>query len=103
MKIGQQPDIPPAAVPPIQPAAARAGQPAVPATRNERKAPDVDVTVSDLARKLEQTRGDAPEVDLDKVNAVRLAIEQKTYQVSPEAIADKLLANAREMLNRSAS
>ena len=34
---------------------------------------------------------------------MRQAIEQNTFIVNPEAIADKLLANAREMLNRSAS
>lgn len=36
-----------------------------------------------------------------KVEAVRSAIEQGTYVVNPEVIADKLLANAQEMLNRT--
>lgn len=60
------------------------------------------MTVSELARTMEQS-ADAPELDMDKVNAVRQAIEQKTYVVNAGAIADKLLANAREMLNRTRS
>ena len=105
MKIGQQPDIAPAAVQATQPASAKASGQGVPAAvKNDRKSPGVGVTVSNLARTLEQTRGgDAPEVDMDKVNAVRQAIEQNTFLVNPEAIADKLLANAREMLNRTTS
>ena len=105
MKIGQQPDIAPAAVQAIQPATAKGAQAAPPGTKSDRKSPGgVAVTVSNLARTLEPTRGgSAPDMDLDKVNAVRQAIEQNTFQVNPEAIADKLLANAREMLNRSSS
>jgi negative regulator of flagellin synthesis FlgM len=101
MKIGQQPDIAPV---PAQPAPVKGGSGASPAARSERKAPGVGVTVSEQARALEQTRaGDASEVDLDKVAAVRQSIEQQSYVVSPETIADRLLANAREMLSRSSS
>lgn len=104
MKIGQQPDIAPAATQAIQPAAAKAGQGTAPAAKNDRKSPGVGVTVSDSARTLEATRGnDTPDVDLEKVNAVRQAIENNTFLVNPETIADKLLANAREMLNRTNS
>ena len=100
MKIGQPSDIAPVSAQTSQ--AAHSAQAATPAAKNERKAPCVGVTVSNLARALEQT-GDAPEVDMEKVEAMRQAIEQNTFIVNPEAIADKLLANAREMLNRSAS
>jgi negative regulator of flagellin synthesis FlgM len=41
------------------------------------------------------------EVDAEKVSAVRSAIQQGTYVVNPEAIADKLLSNAQEMLRRT--
>ncbi len=46
-------------------------------------------------------RSDAPEIDMAKVNAVRTAIEQGTYVVNPAAIADKLLTNAQEMLEKT--
>ena len=104
MKIGQQSDISPAVAQINQPAVAKAGQGVVSAAGNDLKAPGVDVTVSDLARTLEQTRSaDTPDVDMEKVNAMRQAIEQNTFTVNPEAIADKLLANAQEMLNRTMS
>ena len=45
--------------------------------------------------------GEAADVDTAKVDAVRASIAQGTYVVNPEAIADKLLANAQEMLNRT--
>lgn len=62
----------------------------------------VAVTVSTLARTLVEThRGEAAEVDAEKVNAVRAAIQQGAYKVNAEAIADKLLANAQEVLKRS--
>ena len=44
---------------------------------------------------------DVPDVDMAKVNAIRAAIEQGTYVVNPAAIADKLLANAQDMLSRT--
>lgn len=62
----------------------------------------VAVTVSTLARTLEAaSANEAADVDTAKVDAVRTAIQQGTYVVNPEAIADKLLANAQEMLNRT--
>ncbi|PPE71739.1 flagellar biosynthesis anti-sigma factor FlgM [Caldimonas thermodepolymerans] len=41
-----------------------------------------------------------PEFDAEKVAAIRQAIADGTYRIDPEAIADKLIANARELLNR---
>ena len=62
----------------------------------------VAVTLSSLARSLESTnRGQAADMDLKKVEAVKSAIEQGTYKVDAEAIADKLLSNAQEMLDRT--
>ncbi len=64
----------------------------------------VAVTVSTLARGLEKAgRGEAADIDTQKVANVRSAIQQGTYVVNPEAIADKLLSNAQEMLNRTTS
>lgn len=64
----------------------------------------VSVTVSTAARALERAdRGEGADVDAQKVSAVRTAIQQGTYVVNPEAIADKLLSNAQEMLKRTTS
>lgn len=71
------------------------------ATQSTRSA-GVAVTVSTLARGLEKTgRGESADIDTQKVASVRAAIEDGTYVVNPEAIADKLLFNAQEMLNRT--
>ena len=60
----------------------------------------VAVTVSTLARTLGAPKGgDTALVDMAKVNSVKAAIQKGTYVVNPEAIADKLLSNAQEMLN----
>lgn len=64
----------------------------------------VSVTVSTAARALEKSdRGEGADVDAQKVSSVRSAIQQGTYVVNPEAIADKLLANAQEMLRRTSN
>lgn len=61
----------------------------------------VAVSVSSLARSLEAAgRSDPSVVDTAKVAAVKAAIQNGTYRVNPEAIADRLLANAQEMLDR---
>ena len=73
------------------------------ATQSTRSA-GVAVTVSTLARGLEKAgRSDVADIDTQKVSTVRAAIKDGTYVVNPEAIADKLLANAQEMLNRTGS
>lgn len=36
--------------------------------------------------------------DADKVSSVKDAIDNGTYQVNPEVIADKLISNAKELL-----
>jgi negative regulator of flagellin synthesis FlgM len=55
-----------------------------------------------MARGLEKAaRSDATVIDTQKVASVRSAIQDGTYVVNPEAIADKLLSNAQEMINRT--
>ncbi|MDP2367540.1 flagellar biosynthesis anti-sigma factor FlgM [Rhodoferax sp.] len=106
MKIGQPSDPPVSASSPLpatQPkSASSASTNANTAASKSTQSAGVAVTVSTLARTLEAAnRGEAAEVDTEKVNAVRAAIEQGSYVVNPEAIADKLLANAQELLDRT--
>jgi flagellar biosynthesis anti-sigma factor FlgM len=64
----------------------------------------VAVTVSSLTRSMEAAGTfDAPDVDMTKVGAMREAIAKGSFAVNPEAIADKLLSNAQEILQRSRS
>jgi negative regulator of flagellin synthesis FlgM len=111
MKIGQNSEMPVASTPTAQslteaatkPNTARAQAEAVQAYKPESKSdkPDgVKVSISSQAQALETSSEDAA-VDMAKVEAVRAEIQQGTYKVNPEAIADKLLANAQEMLQRS--
>ena len=105
MKIGKPSDIPVSPTPPApagQAAAPKTGAGAAATASQSASSAGVAVTVSTQTRALEQAnRGESGDVDMEKVNAVRTAIEQGTYVVNPEVIADKLLANAQEMLNRT--
>jgi len=66
------------------------------------QAAGVAVSVSRSTRSLGATgSSNSPEVDTAKVNAMRTAIAQGTFKPNPEAIADKLLSSAGEMLQRS--
>jgi negative regulator of flagellin synthesis FlgM len=105
MKIVPSTDKPAVAAPPAPttpPAAAKTQPgPAAAATADASKA-SVAVTVSSRARALEQTKEtQTADVDTAKVDSVRAAIADGTYVVNPGVIADKLLANAKEMLSRT--
>ena len=41
--------------------------------------------------------GQAPVIDAKKVAAMKAAIQDGSFSVNPQAIADKLLANAHEL------
>ena len=104
MKIGPPSDNSKPVSTPVQPLPAKGGPstPAKAAAPQGRPSAGVAVTVSTLARTLSAASLDgAPEVDAGKVSSVRAAIQQGTYKVNAEAIADKLLANAQEILKRS--
>jgi negative regulator of flagellin synthesis FlgM len=58
------------------------------------------VRITNQARQLaalERAVQDAPVVNESRVAAIRLAIEEGRYEVSPERIADKLLRMEREL------
>jgi len=108
MKIGQPTEIPSPVTQAVNAATQKAGQQgsaSVVANSNASKSTrsvGVAVTVSTLARTLEKTDSESSaDVDLQKVASVRAAIQEGTYTVNPEAIADKLLSNAQELLNRT--
>ena len=104
MKIGQKPELPGAlaqtglAKQAKSPASAAEG-----ATKGALAASTggVPVTVSTAARALEQTARTTGDFDANKVKAVRAAIEKGTFSVNAEAVADKMLSNAQEILSRS--
>lgn len=101
MKIGQTPDIPVALTSTgTQVAAQGSATPQVKKASNSTTG--TSVSVSSLAQTLgsDSTDGD---IDMDKVKAVRSAIDNGTYKVNAGAIADKLLSNAQEVLQRGAS
>ncbi len=63
----------------------------------------VSVRVSSLAKNLAQARASSSgDVDQKKVDAMRLAIANGSFKVNAGAIADKMLANAEEILRRQA-
>lgn len=104
MKIGQQPELPGALA-----QTGLAKQARSPASAAEGAAKGalaastagVPVTVSITAQALSQTSRTTGDFDAGKVKAVRAAIDKGEFSVNAEAIADKLLSNAQEILSRS--
>jgi negative regulator of flagellin synthesis FlgM len=102
MKIGQSTDITIPVSQTTPPNAPKAGEEAAATAKSTASSAGVSVSVSNLARSLEKPDVSAPgDVDTAKVDKVKAAIQDGTYVVNPEAIADKLLANAQELLNRT--
>lgn len=104
MKIGNNPDI---ASTLSQAAAARQqAKAAAPAAETASQgaaratAAGVPVTLSATARGVADSRSTA-DFDAGKVKAVKAAIENGSFKVDAEAVADKLLANAYETLSRA--
>jgi negative regulator of flagellin synthesis FlgM len=108
MKIGQPTDIPASVTPAVSGAAQKAAQnsstgkaASTNASQGARSA-GVAVTVSTLARALEApVSNEQADVDSQKVASVKASIQDGSFTVNAEAIADKLLSNAQEMLNRT--
>lgn len=106
MKIGHTPELPGAVQPSVPakqaPAAVTVaeefakGAPAVSAA-----GVPVTVTLSRTARDIEPPGRATAEFDANRVKAMRAAIENGTFRFNPEAVADKLLSNARDFLSLS--
>ena len=77
------------------------GTPAAPAHAKGTANVDASATValSSAASTLLST-GSAGEFDADKVARVGAAIADGSFKINPEAIADKLIANAQELLSK---
>ncbi len=106
MKIGQKPELPGAlaqAAPAKQQAKAApqaAGGVAASAS-SAAAAVGVPVTFSSAAKALDQTSRNQGDFDAGKVKAVRSAIENGTFKVDAEVVADKMLANTQEFIARA--
>ncbi|WP_291008603.1 flagellar biosynthesis anti-sigma factor FlgM [Hydrogenophaga sp.] len=72
------------------------------ATAPAKAQPGVTVTLSSATQAASTGSAAGGEVfNSEKVEAMKLAISNGTFQVNPEAIADKMLSNAAEMLTSS--
>ncbi len=72
--------------------------PATPSPATPAQEPSAKVELSAAARRIDDSNAD---FDAEKVQRVAQAIRDGTYRVDAEAIADKLIANARELIERS--
>ena len=99
MKIGHPNHAAPAAATPSGPSASKPGSGVSAGAAADTASPGVAVSVSAQARSLTASQRADADMDMDKVAAMTQAIQNGTFQVNPEAIADKLLANAQEMLH----
>lgn len=98
MKIGQPIEATPAAGPAggAAPAGTReAGRGDAPQAQAADRTESATVRLSSTAREL---MSGTPEFDAQKVEAMRQAIAEGRFKPNPGAIADQLIANARELL-----
>ncbi|MES3013248.1 MAG: flagellar biosynthesis anti-sigma factor FlgM [Pseudomonadota bacterium] len=75
-------------------AAARSG-----ATKTDAADASATIEISNTAATL-LTSGATAEFDAEKVARIAKAIDDGTFKVNPEAIADKLISNATELLGK---
>ncbi|CAM3631044.1 flagellar biosynthesis anti-sigma factor FlgM [Paracidovorax anthurii] len=109
MKIGQNPEVP-ASLTQVGQAAKQQAKAAAPAPAAQEAAKTATtvaaaggtpVTFSSAARALDPSQRSSADFDANKVKAVRAAIEKGTFTVNADAIADKLLSNAQEIIAHS--
>ncbi|MDD2713979.1 MAG: flagellar biosynthesis anti-sigma factor FlgM [Simplicispira sp.] len=104
MKIGQKPELPSAAAQAAGSAKqqARAGASAADALGKSAaaaKAAGAPVTLSSTVHRFEPGQRSAGDFNVERVNAMRSAIENGTFKFNAEAVADKILSNAYEVLS----
>ena len=103
MKIGHPANKPPAASATGTPAPAADVAKTTPTPKHAPTAAPVDpsstVALSSTASTL-LSSGASADFDADKVAQISGAIANGTYKVNPEAIADKLISNAQELLGK---
>ena len=105
MKIGQKPELPSAAAQAASSAkqqarAAAPGADAIGKNAATAKAAGAPVTLSSNVSHFEPASRSAGDFDVDRVNAMRAAIENGTFKFNAEAIADKILSSAYEAFSR---
>jgi negative regulator of flagellin synthesis FlgM len=62
--------------------------------------PGVAVVITNTAKSMgKDAVNQAAEIDTKKVEAMKAAIQDGSFTVNPEAIADKMLSNAQEMFS----
>jgi negative regulator of flagellin synthesis FlgM len=98
MKIGNPAEKPALAVVPHPTPAANGGAPAASAIPAKADA-SASIQLSSAASTL-LTSGATAEFDTEKVARLAKAIAAGTFQINPEAIADKLISNAQELLSK---
>jgi negative regulator of flagellin synthesis FlgM len=83
------------------PEKARSGSSAAPTSSSSQGVP---VTMSKQASNMAQLQqASVSDVNQQKVDSVRAAIQQGTFKVNAGAIADKMLATAQEMLQKKSN
>lgn len=103
MKVGNLADTP-ATTAPVQ-----SNHASTPATAAKADATAATPVVPDASAKIELSStastllagGGTPEFDVEKVARLSQAIASGTFRIDAEAIADKLISNASELLTRS--
>ena len=106
MKIGQPTDkpVPPTVSPLTAPGATDVKASAASAAATARIAEEAgaELKLSSAAATLLST-GNSAEFDAAKVARIASAIEKGEFKINPEVIADKLIANAQELLTQAKS
>lgn len=106
MKIGNSPDVAAAPVGADKPAAAQAGKAqanggAGAAGAAKRPEASAQIELSSTATKLLSGVSDEGSFDVEKVSRISQAISEGKFTVNADVIADKLIANAQELLSRA--